>query len=139
MKLLRIELPSEYQDYGLLVLRLGFGFSMIYGHGFGKLTRMLGAEEIKFADPFGLGPVFSLALVVFAEFVCSILLMLGLFTRAALIPLFITMATAYFTVHFNDPFGQQEKVILFAMAFIALFLLGPGRFSLDWRFKKNNP
>lgn len=131
MNLLRIELPPRFQDYGLLILRLAFGFSMIYGHGFGKLTRLFGSEEISFADPFGLGPVVSLVLVVFAEFLCSLLLMAGLFTRAALIPLIFTMATAYFAAHFDDPFGRQEKVILFGFAFIALFFTGPGRYSLD--------
>ena len=131
MNLLRIELPPRYQDYGLLILRLVFGFSMIYGHGFGKLTRLFGAEEISFADPFGFGPVVSLVLVVFAEFFCSLLVMAGLFTRAAVIPLIITMATAYFAAHFDDPFGRQEKVILFGFAYLSLFFTGPGRFSLD--------
>lgn len=137
MNLLRLEFPSRVQDYGLLILRLVFGFSMIYGHGFGKLTRLFGTEEIRFADPFGLGPAASLALAVFAEVLCSLLIMLGLFTRAALIPLIITMATAFFVAHFNDEFGQQEKVILFGFAFLSLFFTGPGRFSMDAQMQKN--
>jgi len=131
MSLLRIELPAHFYHYGLLLLRLAFGFSMIYGHGWGKLIRLFGSEEIKFADPFGLGPVVSLALAAFAEAICSLLVMAGLFTRAAVIPLIITMATAFFTVHLNDDFGRQEKVLLFGFAFLALFFTGPGRISLD--------
>ena len=137
MNLLRLELSPRFQDFGLLILRLAFGFSMIYGHGFGKLTRLFGTEEIRFADPFGLGPAASLALAVFAEVLCSLLIMLGLLTRAALIPLIITMATAFFTAHFDDAYGQQEKVILFGFAFLALFFTGPGRFSLDAQMQKN--
>lgn len=137
MNLLRIELPPRSYDYGLLILRLAFGFCMIYGHGFGKLTRLFGSEEIRFADPFGLGPAFSLALAAFAEFLCSLLVMMGLFTRAAVIPLIITMTTAFFTAHLHDEFGQQEKVILFGFAFLALFFTGPGRFSLDASLQKN--
>ena len=109
MKLLRIEFPPHFYDYGLLILRLAFGFSMIYGHGFGKLTRLFGSEEIKFADPFGLGPAVSLGLAAFAEFFCSLLLMAGLFTRAVLLPLIFTMATAFFTVHLNDEFGNRKR------------------------------
>ncbi len=139
MNLLRIELPPRFQDYGLLILRLAFGFAMIYGHGFGKLTRLFGSEEIRFADPFGLGPAASLALAAFAEAICSLLVIAGLFTRAATIPLMITMATAFFTAHFNDEFGQQEKVILFGFAFLTLFFTGPGRFSLDAQWQKNKP
>lgn len=131
MNLLRLELPPRFYDYGLLILRLAFGFAIIYGHGYGKLTRLFGSEEIKFADPFGLGPAVSLGLAAFAEFLCALLVMAGLFTRAAVIPLIFTMATAFFTVHINDDFGQQEKVILFGFAFLSLFFTGPGRFSLD--------
>ena len=136
MKLLQLELPPAYHHVGLLILRLAFGFSMIYGHGAGKIGRLFGSEEISFADPFGLGPVTSLVLVVFAEVVCSLLVMAGLFTRAAVIPLIITMATAYFTAHFDDEFGRQEKVILFGFAFLCLFFTGPGRFSLDAMLQK---
>ena len=131
MAFLRIALPPRFYDYGLLVLRLTFGFSMLYGHGWGKLMRLLGAEEIEFADPFGIGPTTSLALAVLAEVICAFLIIIGLYTRAALIPLIFTMGTAYFTVHFHDEFGQQEKAILYGLAFVSLFLTGPGRLSLD--------
>lgn len=138
MNLLRIELHPRYHDFGLLVLRISFGFCMIYGHGWGKFSRLFGSDEINFADPFGLGPVASLAMAAFAEVICSLLVMVGLFTRIALIPLIITMITAFFTAHFDDPFGQQEKVILFAFAFIALFFTGPGRFSVDNTLQNNS-
>ena len=35
---------------------------MFYGHGLRKFNKLFGDEEITFADPFGLGPVPSLAL-----------------------------------------------------------------------------
>ncbi|WOK08448.1 DoxX family protein [Imperialibacter roseus] len=135
MNLLRFELPSRFHDYGLLVLRLAFGFSLMYGHGWGKMMRLFGPDEIKFADPFGFGPAFTLSFAVFAEVICAILVMAGLFTRTALIPPFITVATAFFTVHFSQEFSQQEKVILFAFAFLALFFTGPGKISLDGYLK----
>lgn len=138
MNLLRIELPARFQDYGLLFLRLTVGYFMIYGHGFGKVTRLLGSEEIKFADPYGVGPVISLGLAAFAEFFCSILIMAGLFTRAALIPLIFTMFTVVFVVNFDKEFGDLEKALLFGSVFIALFFTGAGKFSLDAILWKNN-
>ena len=131
MKFLKIQLPDESRDYGLLIIRLAAGFFMIYGHGYGKLTRLFGPDEISFADPFGLGPVITLTFAVFAEFFCAILVMIGLFTRAALIPLIITMATAFFFVHLTDDFGSQEKSLLYLFIFIGLFFTGPGRISID--------
>ena len=137
MKFLQWDLPTRYADFGLLILRLVFGFSMVYGHGWGKMMRLFGPEEITFADPYGLGPVVSLGLAAFAEVVCALLVMAGLFTRAALVPLVFTMATAFFTVHLDHDFGRQEKVILFGFAFLTLFLTGPGRFSLDHFFQRD--
>jgi len=129
---------ARLHDYGLLVLRLGFGFCILYGHGLGKLERLFSPEEIQFADPFGLGPATSLVLATFAEVVCAVLLMAGLFTRVVLVPLTVVVLTAFFSVHLTQTFGQQEKAILFACAFVALFLTGPGRFSLDavWRARQ---
>jgi putative oxidoreductase len=138
MNLLRIDLPTRFHDYGLLILRLAFGFSIMYGHGWGKLMRLLGPDEIKFADPFGIGSAASLSLATFAEVLCAILLMAGLFTRAVTIPLMITMLTAFFNSHFHQTFGEQEKVILFGFAFLAIFFTGPGRFSLDAYFQNKS-
>ncbi len=138
MKLLSFESSAKWTDIGLLLLRITFGAAMLYGHGIGKWGKLFGGEEIQFADPFGLGVVASLGLAVFAEVICSLLIALGLFTRLALIPLIVTMAVAYFMVHFSDPFAKQEKAILYGITYIALFFTGPGRYSLDamWFGKK---
>lgn len=137
MSILRYDASGKYQDLGLLILRIVFGLSMFFGHGLGKWGQLLGEEEIQFADPFGLGPTISLALAVFAEGFCSLLVFLGFKTRLATIPLIITMATAFFTVHLTQEFGRQEKAILFGFAFIVLFLTGPGKYSLDHYFGKS--
>ncbi len=116
-----------------LIMRVGVGFMMAFGHGFGKLGR-LGADPIKFADPYGFGQVPSLVLAVFAEFFCSLALALGLFTRAAVIPLLITMLTAALIVHGGDPFGRKELALLYIVPLIAILVAGPGRYSLDALF-----
>ena len=103
---------------------------MIYNHGWGKLMRLLSGEPIKFFDFMGLGPELSLGLATFAEVGCSLLLILGLFTRWAAIPLIITMMVAIST-NLGEGFGQIEKALLFLMAYVALQLTGPGWYSLD--------
>lgn len=127
---------SRRSDMALLLLRLVFGAAMIYGHGWGKLLRLFGDDPIKFADPFGLGPEISLGLVVLAEFFCSVLLIVGLFTRYATIPLIITMAVVVFMVHFDDPFGKMEKGLMYLAVYLSLFLTGPGWYSLDAQWRK---
>jgi putative oxidoreductase len=87
--------------------------------------------DFGFADPIGVGEEASLILTVFAEFVCGILLAIGLFTRAALVPLMVTMVVAVFIIHADDPFSKQEFGLLYLIPYVTLFLTGPGKLSLD--------
>ena len=121
---------DKYRDYGILLIRLGFGLYMFFGHGWGKLMSFeqnYGA----WADPLGMGPEISYILVVFAEALCAIAVLFGAFTRYAAIPLLITMFVAAFIVHINDPFQRMEMALLYLMIYGAIAALGPGRFSLD--------
>ncbi len=122
-------------DLALLILRLSLGAFMIYGHGYPKLLRLFGGEEIKFMDFLGLGPVVSLALATFAEVVCSLLIMSGLYTRIASGFLIITMAVAAFIRHAPDPFSTKEKALLYLVGFIAIAIAGAGWYSLDAKFR----
>ena len=122
---------ANYTDLSLLLIRVTFGLTMIIGHGMGKLDKLMSGGEIKFMDFLGLGPEISLGLVVFAEFFCSILLIVGAFTRLATIPLIITMLVAVFMIHFNDPFAKQEKAIMYLIPYVVLLLSGAGKYSVD--------
>ncbi|MBA6151432.1 DoxX family protein [Gelidibacter maritimus] len=124
-----------FNDLGLLVLRVFLGLTMLFAHGVGKWGRLFGGGEIQFRDPLGVGDTTSLALAVFAEVICSILLALGLMTRWALIPLIITMVVATFIVHSADPFGVMEKAMLYGVGYITIFLTGPGKYSVDYYLK----
>lgn len=124
-----------FNDLGLLILRLFLGLTMLFAHGIGKWGRLFGDGEIQFRDPFGVGDTTSLALAVFAEVICSMLLALGLMTRWALTPLIITMMVAAFIVHSPDPFGVMEKAMLYGVGYITLFLTGPGKYSVDYYLK----
>lgn len=116
-------------DLGLLVVRVALAVLML-PHGYAKLTHF--SERIdKFSDPFGIGSAPSLVLIIFAEFFCSVFLALGLFTRFALIPLIIAMATVAFVVLAGDPFADKEKSLLFLAPYIGLFFTGPGKYSVD--------
>lgn len=122
-------------SFGLLLMRVVSGAFMLFGHGLPKLNRLFSSGEIKFGDPLGIGTIPSLALTVFAEFFCSILLILGFFTRGALIPLIIAMAVAGFIHHSADPFLQKEKAFLFLLIFVGQFIFGPGKYSLNRMIK----
>ena len=117
-------------DLGILIIRIAIGAFMLT-HGYPKLMRLFSGEEIRFADPFGFGPVPSLALAVFAEFFCSIFIAIGLGTRLAAVPLIITMSVAAFIAHAGDPFGRKETALLYLLVYVLLLITGSRRYSLD--------
>ncbi|MCB0322772.1 MAG: DoxX family protein [Bdellovibrionales bacterium] len=121
---------ATLQDAGLLVLRVGTGLLMLAGHGFGKLISFSEASAT-FPDPLGVGPVVSMALAIGAEFFCSLLIVVGLFTRFAAVPLLITMLVAALVVHADDPWQRKELAVVYLVPFVCLLLSGAGRFSLD--------
>ena len=113
----------------MFLLRFISGFLMIH-IGYGKLVHF---DKIKgeFMNFMGLGSSFSLGLTIFAEFFCSLLIILGLFTRAATIPLIITMCVIIFKVNHSDFFDKGQLPVMYLAAFLTILILGPGKASID--------
>lgn len=121
---------SALVSTALLFLRILVA-AMMLTHGYGKLQLLTGEGPVQFADPIGLGASTSLILAVLAEFLCSILLIFGLGTRYAVIPMLVTMLVAALVVHASDPFMRKELPLLYAGVLFFIGLVGPGSFSLD--------
>ncbi len=133
-KFLSIGYSDTSFNIAALLLRLSFGIFMIVEHGIPKLMHF--AEIVpKFYDPIGIGKKWALILVIFAEVFCSIFIVLGLFTRLAVIPLIITMCVIIFGANKGDIQGS-EIVIFFLTSYIFLLLCGPGRISVDGMLRK---
>jgi putative oxidoreductase len=123
-------------DIAILIIRLPAGlFLMQYGYEkFSKYSEW----SADFPDPLGVGSPLSLALCISAELFAAGLLALGLFTRFALVPLMFNMTVVAFIIHANDPMRQKEHAFTFLFIFIALFLMGPGKYSVDNLFLKKS-
>ncbi len=124
-------LTNAPTDFAILILRV-FSGAFIMTHGIPKVKKIM-AGDLGFSDPIGLGPEVSLVLVAFAETICGILIILGLGTRWASIPLIIAMFVAAFVAHATEPFGTKEKPLLFLIIFLVLLLTGSGKYSVDQR------
>lgn len=116
-------------NFAMLVLRLGLGVLML-SHGYSKLIHFNGMKG-SFINFLGLGPTLSLTLDIFAEFFCSIFLILGLFTRLAVIPILIAMSVALVKVHHGELFGAGERATIYLACSITILFCGPGRISVD--------
>jgi putative oxidoreductase len=120
--------------YTLSILRIVAGLLFLQ-HGLSKLFGYPQSSDM---------PAF-LTLIWFAgiiEFGGSILVVLGLFTRAAAFIMSGEMAFAYFMVHAPHSFfpilNRGEAAILFCFIFLYLVFAGAGPLSLDallWRRK----
>jgi putative oxidoreductase len=121
---------SIHEDLGKLVLRLGAGGTMLLYHGWPKISGFADRMDT-FSDPFGIGSAFSLALITFAEFFCAALLVLGLWTRVATIPLIIGMSVVVFMEKAGEPFPKKELPALYLIAFVVILLIGSGRYAVN--------
>lgn len=128
-KLLSTKYSAGAFSAAMLILRLSFGILMMM-HGLDKL-RNFGELQHTFMNFMGMGSTMSLALLVFAEFFCSLFLILGLFTRLAVIPLIIATCVMVFKAHQADVFGDGETAALYLSGYLVLFFVGPGRISID--------
>lgn len=120
---------------GLLLHRVVFGGFMLVGHGWGKLMNF-NEQAARFPDPLSIGSTASLSGAVASEVVFAGLIILGLATRLAVLPLMFTMAIAAFMIHAGGPLflpgaGAKEPALMYCAAFGLLLFTGPGRYSVD--------
>lgn len=123
-------------DLGLLALRIAGGAFML-SHGWGKMMKVF-AGDFAFADPIGVGPTLSLLLTVFAEVICAVLILVGFKGRFASIFGMITMLVAAFVIHLEDPWRKKEFALLYFIIYLAIFLMGTGKFGIDGRGNNSN-
>ncbi len=119
------------KDVGLAILRIAPS-AMILSHGIPKLQKII-TGNLEFGDPLGIGAAPSIFLAVIGEVLCPLLIIIGFKTRWMAVPSAITMAVAAFVVHAADDFATKEKALLYLVFFIAIILLGPGKYSVDRR------
>ena len=127
-------LPAGRASAGLLILRLVAGTAMAL-HGWPKIQ-----QPTSWMPPDAPVPGFLQALAAVAEFGGGICWVLGLLTPVASVLIAGTMVVAAGTVHIpaGHPFvattggPSYEPALGYLAIALALFLIGPGRLSVDW-------
>jgi len=117
-----------------LILRLGFGLYMIFGHGWPKLMKLMAGGEIKFSTIFGLPAKVNLIIAIAIEVFCAAMVALGFRSRLFVIPIMILMLVIVFGVKAGSPWigpGSRELAMLYFFPFLTIFVLGSGRYSVD--------
>ncbi len=127
-------------DVGILLLRILIGAVMAF-IGYEKLihaNEMIANDYWKTQVNFlGLGSAVSVWLTIFAEFFCSVFLIIGLFTRLSLIPLifcmsYIVFVLDKFSVISHGEHGYQvSTAFVYLIIYMVLMLTGAGKLSID--------
>lgn len=132
--LLTMRAFDRHAELGTVVLRFFFAFVLIYGTQDNVLHRERMLEFRDFVAQNGFPyPLFSAYLSAYAQFICGILLGIGLLTRLAALTMIINFVAALVMVHAGLPFSANISAL--AMLFCSVFFLlhGPGPFAADTR------
>ena len=97
---------DRWFDSAILFMRIFIG-AMMLTHGIGKLQNY-NAIVNSFPDPLGIGSAVSFAIITFVEVGCSVLIIMGLFTRLATLPLIFGMFVATFIAFPDKSFAAGE-------------------------------
>lgn len=115
--------------WGLLFMRVSVSVLLLHVHGLPKLLHW-SVEVQRIEDPFNLGGTLTLGLAVFAEVICPVLLILGVWARLACLPILAVLAVAVLFVHPQWSVEQGQFAWLLIILFAGLALTGPGPFVL---------
>lgn len=125
---------ERYRDAGLLVMRLGFGLSFFWFHGYPKLISGPDGWERTGRAVSNIGITFGYEwwglLAALSEGVGGLLFAAGLFFRPVCLALLGVMTVA--TVEqYGRTTPAPEHAFKNAFIFAGMFVIGPGRYSLD--------
>jgi len=129
MKSFLIQLKPVNTDAGTLLLRIIFGAVFIYA-GYFKLTHYSMILPM-WKDYLGIGLTFSFNLVLWSELIGGTMVVIGLLTRLAVIPLFIIMIVVCFIAMASKPLTEKEFEIFLLLASLVIFNAGSGKYAVD--------
>ncbi len=139
-KLFSIYYNETAMDVGLFLLRISVSLAMIF-YGYHKLTHFTETMHSDFWEKeinfMGKGGAVSLGLTIFAEFFCSLFIILGLCTRLSLIPLLFCMGyivvvlDKYEIVSAGEHGYELNHAFFYFVIYFVLLLTGPGKWSID--------
>lgn len=134
--------PQHFRGKGvsflILALRVFFGV-LFFIHGVDKMMNFSQLSD-NYPSVLGFGSYMTLMVSVFCEFCCSLFLIAGLLLRIMVLPMIAAMGVAFFDIH-DALFPEGELSLIYLVVFVVLYIVGPGRYSLDYlidlRFQKD--
>ena len=124
------------KEAGVIFIRLIIGWRLIDGtqDNVFSWSRMLEFRDFlqQHGTPF---PLLSANVSVYAQFICGILYLIGLWTRPAAVIMIINFIVALLIVHIGLTFEQSFDALMMLFGSVFLMVHGAGKFSVDERLK----
>ena len=132
MRLVYLNFLERYGDLSLLALRVLTGAFLIYGTQDNILSGAQMQEFVRFLAKHGfVWPELMAPLSVYAQFICGVLLVLGLLTRWAGLLMTFNFVVAVLMVHWTQDFRGWWPAIVLVFISLHFALQGAGRYSID--------
>ena len=135
------DLQKNVYDFTTLFVRVTTGFLMFYLHGLGKITSGYERWEKLGRTITDLIGIDSLAIPLgfmasFSESILAVFILAGFYTRTSTLFLGFTMLVAFSKHFFSEGLKSGEMALLYLIMCVVIYLLGPGKFSVDRLIKK---
>ncbi|HVE72416.1 MAG TPA: DoxX family protein [Thermoanaerobaculia bacterium] len=125
---------ERHREFGMFFVRLIVGFHLIYGtqDNVFSWARMLEFRDFLGAQgvPF---PLFAANLSVYAQLVCGILFILGLFIRPAAVVMIINFICALIIAHRTGGYPPAAPALFMLFSSVAFLIHGPGPPALTFK------
>jgi putative oxidoreductase len=132
VKTLFINIIGENKTANLVLLgfRVLLSAEMIAVHGIKKIVNW-DSELLHLPNPLGLDATLNLLVAAAANLVMPVLVMFGLCTRLAVLPMLSVTLMGYFVVHAHDSLAVRDMPFMYSLCELLLFFLGGGKYALD--------
>lgn len=129
---MKLESTSKYSDIGLFLVRLAFGFRLMYGTQDNILSwdRMLEFEEFLAANGFPI-PLVSAVVSVYLQFIAGLAWIVGFKVRLFALLMILNFSIALLMVHVGDTYLSAAPAIHLLIVSVLLLTIGGGKYGFD--------
>lgn len=124
-------------DLGLLYLRVTASLLVLAVHGLPKVANY-SSQLAAIEDPFHLGRTVSIIFAIFAEVICPPLMIVGIATRFAAVPLLLVTILALVFVHRDWSLAQGQFAWMLLILFGTIVIAGPGSIRVGGVGERNS-
>jgi putative oxidoreductase len=130
-KFTKLDFIPLNSDLAWLLLRIWLGLSLFVKHGIEKIAGF-STMQGHFPDPIHIGKTPGLVFALLSDSICSLLVMLGLFTRITSGIIILNLLVVFIFLHgFSFIQDHAQLVYVYLGGYLAIFISGGGKYSLS--------